>query len=75
MNHRLIFLLSCAITTCGPSIGNQASAQHFKMPDDPIRHPDVPIARIDESLPKSTTSFGAVVDGGWLYVIGETSQT
>ena len=70
MNHRLTLLLSCAITICGPFICEPADAQHFKMPDNPIRHPDVPIAKIDESLPKSTTSFGAVVDGGWLYVIG-----
>ena len=47
-----------------------AIAQHFRMPDPVIRDADIPVTRLDGKLPRPTTSFGAVVDDGWLYVLG-----
>lgn len=62
-------LASCLLVLTA-LVPNVAFSQHFKMPDSVTRAADLPIGRLDSTLPNPTTSFGAVVDDGWVYVIG-----
>ena len=52
------------------AVSSPASAQHFRMPDPAVRNAEMPLATLDGRVPRPTTSFGAAVSDGWLYVVG-----
>jgi N-acetylneuraminic acid mutarotase len=52
------------------TIASSATAQHFKMPDQVQRDRNMPIATLDATTPRATTSFGAATTDGWVYVLG-----
>ena len=52
------------------TLASSASAQHFKMPEEVQRDSAMPIATLDATTPRATTSFGAATADGWVYVIG-----
>ena len=61
---QLLTMSMCIVLTA------PTSAQHFAMPEDPDLSDGLVAGEPCGTLPRATTSFGSVVHGGWLYVLG-----
>ncbi len=62
--------LAASIGALVATIGGNAHAQHFQMPASVSSDSSMPVAHPSGLLPRATTSFGAVTEDGWIYMLG-----
>ena len=62
--------LAASIGALVATIGGNAHAQHFQMPASVSSDSSMPVAHPSGLLPRATTSFRAVTEDGWIYMLG-----